>query len=48
MARGDIILVALPFSDKHEETGNRPAIAIQAEVVASPMLMIIPLTSSFI
>jgi hypothetical protein len=23
MARGDIILVALPFSDKHEETGDR-------------------------
>ncbi len=26
MARGDILLVALPDSDKREEKGNRPAI----------------------
>lgn len=46
MARGDIILVALPFSDRREESGNRPAIAIQADDTYSPMLMVIPLTSS--
>jgi mRNA-degrading endonuclease toxin of MazEF toxin-antitoxin module len=42
MARGDILLVALPESDKREEKGTRPAIAVQADDEQSPMLMIIP------
>jgi mRNA interferase MazF len=46
MARGDVLLVELPNSDKREERGNRPAIAVQSEVAASPMLMIVPVTSS--
>lgn len=46
MARGDILLVKLPESDKREEKGNRPAIAIQTNVAVSPMLMIVPITSS--
>lgn len=46
MARGDILLVGLPESDKREEKGNRPAIAVQTDVVTSPMLMIVPVTSS--
>jgi mRNA interferase MazF len=46
MARGDILLVGLPDSDKREERGNRPAIAVQTEVAASPMLMVVPVTSS--
>jgi mRNA interferase MazF len=46
MARGDILLVALPESDKREEKGTRPAIAVQADDEQSPMLMVIPLTSS--
>jgi mRNA interferase MazF len=46
MARGDILLVALPNSDKREEKGNRPAIAVQTDVANSPMLMIIPITSA--
>ncbi|MBW4422511.1 MAG: type II toxin-antitoxin system PemK/MazF family toxin [Myxacorys californica WJT36-NPBG1] len=46
MARGDILLVALPESDKREEKGNRPAIAVQTEVTSSPMLMVVPVTSS--
>ena len=46
MARGDILLVALPDSDKREERGTRPAIAIQTDTADSPMLMIIPITSS--
>lgn len=46
MARGDILLVELPESDKREEKGNRPAIAVQTNVAISPMLMIVPVTSS--
>lgn len=46
MARGDILLVRLPESDKREEKGNRPAIAVQTNVAISPMLMIVPVTSS--
>jgi mRNA-degrading endonuclease toxin of MazEF toxin-antitoxin module len=32
MARGDILLVGLPESDKREEKGNRPAIAVQTDI----------------
>ena len=46
MARGDILLVSLPDSDKREEKGNRPAIIVQIEIAASPMLMVVPVTSS--
>jgi mRNA interferase MazF len=46
MARGDVLLVGLPDSDKREERGNRPAIAVQTEVASSPMLMVVPVTSS--
>jgi mRNA interferase MazF len=46
MARGDVLLVSLPDSDKREEKGNRPAIAVQTDIATSPMLMIIPVTSS--
>lgn len=46
MARGDVLLVGLPDSDKREEKGNRPAIAVQTDVAVSPMLMIVPVTSS--
>ncbi len=46
MARGDVLLVELPKSDRREETGNRPAIAVQTDVTTSPMLMIVPVTSS--
>ncbi|MBE9003523.1 type II toxin-antitoxin system PemK/MazF family toxin [Fortiea sp. LEGE XX443] len=46
MARGDIILVSLPDSDKREEKGNRPAIAVQTDIAVSHMLMIVPVTSS--
>jgi mRNA interferase MazF len=47
MARGDVLLVGLPESDKREEQGNRPAIAVQTDVANSPMLMIIPITSAY-
>ena len=46
MARGDILLVGLPESDKREEKGNRPAIAVQTDIATSPRLMIVPVTSS--
>ena len=46
MARGDVLLVGLPESDQREEKGNRPAIAVQTDVATSPMLMIVPVTSS--
>ncbi|MBD2778075.1 type II toxin-antitoxin system PemK/MazF family toxin [Iningainema tapete] len=46
MDRGDVLLVGLPESDQREEKGNRPAIAVQTDVANSPMLMIVPITSS--
>lgn len=46
MARGDVLLVSLPDSDKREEKGNRPAIAVQTDIANSPMLMVVPVTSS--
>ena len=46
MARGDMLLVALPDSDKREEKGNRPAIAVQTDSTPSPMLVVVPITSS--
>lgn len=41
MARGDILRVSLPESDKRQERGNRPAVAVQTDIAASPMLMIV-------
>lgn len=46
MARGDVLLIRLPDSDQREEKGTRPAIAVQTDVAVSPMLMVIPVTSS--
>ena len=46
MARGDVLQVSLPESNQREEKGKRPAIAVQTEISISPMLMIVPVTSS--
>jgi mRNA interferase MazF len=46
VARGDVLQVSLPESNQREEKGNRPAIAVQTEIAISPMLMIVPVTSS--
>lgn len=46
MARGDILLIALPESDQREEKGTRPAIAVQTDTAVSPMLIVVPVTSS--
>ncbi len=43
MAQGDILLVALPESDKREEKGNRPAVAVQTNIAS---LIIVPVTSA--
>ncbi|MBD2534952.1 type II toxin-antitoxin system PemK/MazF family toxin [Nostoc flagelliforme FACHB-838] len=36
----------MPESEKREEKGNRPAIVVQIDIATSPMLMIVPVTSS--
>jgi mRNA interferase MazF len=46
MARGDVLRVTLPESDRREERGTRPAIAVQMENTASPMLMVVPVPSA--
>jgi mRNA interferase MazF len=46
MARGDVLLVGLPASEKREQSGRRPAIAVQADVAGEPMLMIAPVKSN--
>jgi mRNA interferase MazF len=46
MARGDVLLVRLPESDKREEKGTRPAIAVQSGTAELPMLMVVPVTSA--
>lgn len=46
MARGDVLLVALPASDGREQSGRRPVVAVQADAAGEPMLMIAPITSN--
>lgn len=46
MARGDILLVSLPISDGREQSGTRPAVAVQTDVAGAPVLMIAPVTSN--
>jgi mRNA interferase MazF len=46
MARGDVLLVSLPGSDRREQSGRRPAVAVQTDVAGEPMLMIAPITSN--
>jgi mRNA interferase MazF len=46
MAGGDILLVSLPVSDGHEQSGLRPAVAVQTDVAGEPMLMVAPITSN--
>lgn len=46
MARGDVLLVSLPSTDKREQSGRRPAIAVQTDVAGEPMLMVAPVTSN--
>ncbi|HEX8565322.1 MAG TPA: type II toxin-antitoxin system PemK/MazF family toxin [Pyrinomonadaceae bacterium] len=46
MARGDILLVNLPASSGREQSGTRPAVAVQTDVAGEPMLMVAPITSN--
>ncbi|RIK41648.1 MAG: hypothetical protein DCC55_11235 [Chloroflexi bacterium] len=46
MARGDVLLVSLPVSGGREQSGRRPAVAVQADLAGEPMLMVVPITSN--
>ena len=46
MPRGDVLLVNLPPSDRREQSGRRPVVAVQADQAGEPMLMIAPVTSN--
>ena len=46
MARGDALLISLPNSDGCEQSGRRPAVAVQTDAADEPMLMIAPITSN--
>lgn len=46
MARGDVLLISLPISDGREQSGRRPAVAVQTDVAGEPMLMVAPITSN--
>lgn len=46
MARGDVLLVTLPASDRREQSGRRPAVAVQTDQKGEPMLMVAPITSN--
>jgi mRNA interferase MazF len=46
MARGDVLLISLPVTEGREQSGRRPAIAVQSDIAGEPMLMIAPVTSS--
>ncbi len=46
MARGDVLLVSLPPSDRREQSGRRPAVAVETDQAGEPMLMVAPVTSN--
>jgi mRNA interferase MazF len=46
MARGDVLLVSLPPSDRREQSGRRPAVAVQTDEAGQPVLMVVPVTSN--
>lgn len=46
MARGDVLLIQLPLTDGHEQSGRRPAVAVQTDIAGEPMLMVAPITSN--
>ena len=46
MARGDVVVIDLPVSDLHEQSGRRPAVAVQTDLAGEPMLVVAPITSN--
>jgi mRNA interferase MazF len=48
MKRGEVWRVRIPFATGHAQTGERPAILVQADqlTVSLPTVLIVPLTST--
>lgn len=46
MPRGDVLIIELPSSELREQSGRRPAVAVQTDLVGEPMLMVAPITSN--
>ena len=46
MARGDVVVLDLPVSDLREQSGRRPAVAVQTDLAGEPMLVVAPITSN--
>jgi mRNA interferase MazF len=46
MTRGDLLLVSLPASNNREQSGVRPALAVQTTSTKNPMLIVAPITSN--
>lgn len=46
MPRGDLLLVSLPSSEGREQSGRRPAVAVQTDQAGEPMLVVAPVTSN--
>lgn len=41
-----MLLVNLAVSDGREQSGRRPVVAVQTDIVGEPMLMVAPITSN--
>lgn len=48
MARGDVVIIELPASELREQSGRRPAVAVQTDLAGEPMLMVAPITSNVV
>ena len=46
MARGDVVVMDLPVSELREQSGRRPAVAVQTDLAGEPMLVVAPITSN--
>jgi len=46
MARGDVVVIDLPVSEWREQSGRRPAVAVQTDLAGEPMLVVAPITSN--
>jgi mRNA-degrading endonuclease toxin of MazEF toxin-antitoxin module len=46
MARGDVFLVDLSPTSGREQSGRRPAIAVQTDVAGDPLVVVTPVTST--
>jgi len=46
MARGDVLLINLPASGGREQSGRRPAVAVQTDAAGEPMLMVGAISSN--